>query len=50
MSAPSDPASAAPAERNDFVKATRPVYNKWKPQIGTDLVSKAEKAIEARKK
>ncbi len=40
----------SPAERNDFVKATRPVYNKWKPQIGTDLVSKAEKAIEARKK
>jgi len=39
-----------PAERAAFVKATRPVYDKWKSQIGPDLVNKAEKAIEARKK
>ena len=38
-----------PAERDAFVKATRPVYTKWKAQIGTDLVAKAEKAIAARK-
>ena len=39
-----------PAEREAFVKATRPVYAKWKPQIGMDLVTKAEQAIAARKK
>ncbi|MDA7417842.1 DctP family TRAP transporter solute-binding subunit [Xenophilus arseniciresistens] len=39
-----------PAEREAFVKATRPVYNKWKPTVGNDLVNKAEKAIAARKK
>ncbi len=38
-----------PAEREAFVKATRPVYDKWKTQIGADLVSTAEKAIAARK-
>jgi len=38
-----------PAEREAFVKATRPVYDKWKGQIGNDLVGKAEKAIAARK-
>ena len=38
-----------PAEREAFVKATRPVYDKWKSQIGTDLVNMAEKAIAARK-
>ena len=38
-----------PAEREAFVKATRPVYTKWKNQIGTDLVNNAEKAIAARK-
>ncbi len=38
------------AEREEFVKATRPVYTKWKPQIGTDLVNRAEKAIADRKK
>lgn len=31
------------------LQATRPVYNKWKAQIGNDLVTKAEKAIAARK-
>lgn len=39
----------SPAEREAFVKATRPVYDKWKKQIGADLVNKAEKAIAARK-
>src|SRR5690606_22422809 len=37
------------AERDAFVKATRPVYEKWKGQIGADLVNAAEKAISARK-
>jgi len=39
----------SPAEREAFVKATRPVVEKWKPQIGADLVNMAEKAIAARK-
>jgi TRAP-type transport system periplasmic protein len=39
-----------PAEREAFVKATRPVYDKWKSQIGADLVNTAEKSIAARKK
>ena len=39
-----------PAEREVFVKATRPVYDKWKGQIGTDLVTLAEKTVAARKK
>jgi len=39
-----------PAEREAFVKATRPVYAKWKPTVGNDLVAKAEQAIAARKK
>jgi TRAP-type C4-dicarboxylate transport system substrate-binding protein len=39
----------SPAEREAFVKATRPVYAKWKSQIGTELVAKAEKAVAARK-
>jgi tripartite ATP-independent transporter DctP family solute receptor len=38
------------AERDVFVKATRPVYEKWKSQIGAELVTAAEKAIAARKK
>ena len=37
------------AERDAFVQATRPVYAKWKAQIGLPLVDKAEKAIAARK-
>jgi TRAP-type C4-dicarboxylate transport system substrate-binding protein len=36
-------------QREAFVKATRPVYTKWKAQIGTALVEKAEKSIAARK-
>ncbi len=39
-----------PQERDAFVKATRPVYDKWKKTIGADLVNSAEKAIAARKK
>jgi TRAP-type C4-dicarboxylate transport system substrate-binding protein len=39
----------SPAERETFVKATRPVYDKWKGQIGAGLVDAAEKAIAARK-
>ena len=40
----------SPAEREAFVKATRPVYDKWKNQIGAKLVSAAEQSIAARKK
>jgi tripartite ATP-independent transporter DctP family solute receptor len=39
-----------PAERESFVKATRPVYNKWKGTIGAELVTAAEKSIAERKK
>jgi len=39
-----------PQERAEFVKATQPVYDKWKNQIGASLVTTAEKAIAARKK
>ena len=39
----------SPAERDAFVKATRPVYEKWKNQIGANLVTTAEKSIAARK-
>ena len=38
----------SPAERDAFVKATRPVYEKWKKQIGDGLVKAAEEAIAAR--
>jgi tripartite ATP-independent transporter DctP family solute receptor len=37
-------------EREMFVKATRKVYQKWSKNIGQDLVTKAEKAVAARKK
>lgn len=37
------------ADHDAFVAATKPVYEKWKKAIGTDLVEKAEKAIAARK-
>ena len=40
----------SPSEREAFVKATRPVYDKWKNQIGANLVATAEKSIDARKK
>jgi TRAP-type transport system periplasmic protein len=39
-----------PEEREAFVKATRPVFDKWKEQIGADLVGKAESSIAARAK
>lgn len=35
-------------ERKAFIEATRPVFDKWKVQIGADLVDKAEQAIAAR--
>jgi TRAP-type transport system periplasmic protein len=38
-----------PAERNEFVTATRRVYAEWKAQIGPALVSNAEAAVAARK-
>jgi len=38
------------AQRDAFVKATRPVYDKWKKQIGEPLVTQAEQAIAARKR
>ncbi|MDH0201839.1 DctP family TRAP transporter solute-binding subunit [Comamonas aquatica] len=37
------------AQRKVFADATKSVYTKWKPQIGTNLVDMAEKAIAARK-
>ena len=39
----------SPAERAEFVKATRPVYDKWKATVGAGLVDAAEKSIAARK-
>lgn len=36
-----------PAQRQAFKEATRPVYEKWSPLIGQDLVWKAEAAIKA---
>lgn len=38
------------AERAEFQKVTRPVYDKWARQIGPDLVKKAEAAVANRKK
>ena len=38
------------AEKQAFEKATRPVYEKWTKQIGTDLVKRAEAAVAARTK
>ncbi|NML16288.1 DctP family TRAP transporter solute-binding subunit [Azohydromonas caseinilytica] len=38
------------AEREAFVKATRPVYDKWKKTIGEGLVSKAEAVVAGRQK
>ena len=40
----------SPQEREEFVKATRPVYAKWTKTVGPDLVKKAETSIAARKK
>lgn len=38
------------AEREAFVKATHPVYEKWKKTVGEALVAKAEAAVAARRK
>jgi tripartite ATP-independent transporter DctP family solute receptor len=43
-------ARLTPAEKDAFVKATRPVYDKWAQTVGPDLVKKAEAAVAARKK
>jgi TRAP-type transport system periplasmic protein len=37
------------AEKADFRKATKPVYDKWAKQIGPELVKKAEDAVANRK-
>ena len=42
-------ARLSPAERNEFITATRRVYAQWKGTIGPDLVGKAEQSIAARK-
>lgn len=34
-----------PEQRQRFIDATRPVYNKWKALVGRDLVDKAEAAV-----
>jgi len=39
----------SPAEREAFVKVTRPVYEKWKTTVGVDLVKMAERDVAARK-
>ena len=44
------PSQLKPEERDVFVKATRPVYEKWKNTVGAALVKEAEDAIAARKK
>ena len=38
------------AQRKAFADATKSVYTKWKPQIGTNLVDMAEKSIAATRK
>jgi tripartite ATP-independent transporter DctP family solute receptor len=40
--------SLSPDQLQAFRTATRPVYDKWKARIGTDLVTAAEKAVAAR--
>lgn len=42
--------SLSQADHDAFAKITKPVYDKWKKQIGEELVNTAEKAIAARKK
>ena len=37
------------AEKAEFRKATKPVYDKWAKQIGSELVKKAETAVANRK-
>lgn len=38
------------AQNAEFVKITRPVYDKWAKEIGSDLVKTAEKAVASAKK
>ena len=38
------------AQRKVFADATKSVYAKWKPQIGTNLVDMAEKSIAGSRK
>ena len=45
-----NPTQMSPAEREAFVKVTRPVYDKWKNTVGPNLVKAAERDIAARKK
>jgi tripartite ATP-independent transporter DctP family solute receptor len=42
-------ARLTPAERNEFITATRRVYAQWKGTIGPELVTKAEQSVAARK-
>ena len=42
--------SLTPEQHAAFVKATQPVFDKWKKTIGEDLVNQALKDIENRKK
>jgi tripartite ATP-independent transporter DctP family solute receptor len=42
-------ARLSPAERNEFITATRRVYAQWKGTIGPELVTKAEQSVAARK-
>lgn len=42
--------SLTPEQHQAFVKATQPVFDKWKKTIGEDLVSQAQKDIANRKK
>ena len=42
--------SLSAEEREEFVKVTRPVYEKWKNTVGVALVKEAEAAVAARKK
>ncbi len=36
-----------PQDRDAFVKVTRPVYDKWKPQVGTDVVASTVARVKA---
>lgn len=42
--------SLTPEQHDAFVKATQPVFDKWKKTIGEDLVNQAQKDIAARAK
>lgn len=42
--------SLTPEQHDAFVKATKPVFDKWKKTIGEDLVNQAQKDIANRKK